>query len=151
MRAAGRFAPVRWPRGEHGSVLMLVPAGILVLLLLAAIAVDAAIVLAAERDLAHRTAAVAGDVANAAVDDERLYGAGAVELRPDLAAAHVAVAFPSEEPPAGYVSWTASAQTEGRRVTVSATAEVRYLFASAVPGGPRSTTVAASSTAEAAG
>lgn len=130
---------------------MLVPAGILVLLLLAAIAVDAAIVLAAQRDLAHRTAAVAGDLANVAVDDERLYGAGQVVLRSDVAEAQVAVAFPADRPPPGYAAWAASVATDGRQVTVAATAEVRYLFASAVPGAPRSTTVTASSTAEAVG
>ncbi len=136
---------------ERGSVLMLVPAGILVLLLLAAIAVDAAIVLSAERELAHRTAAVAGDLATLAVDDERLYGSGGVELRDDVAAAQTALAFPTDRPPPGFATWSASARTDGRRVTVTARAEVRYLFAPAIPGVRRTTTVAASSTAEAAG
>lgn len=136
---------------DRGSVLMLVPAGILVLLLLAAIAVDAAIVLAAQRDLAHRTAAVAGDVANVAVDDERLYRDEEVELRADVAAAHVLMAFPPDRPPAGYVSWSAAARTDGRRVTVAARAEVKYLFAAGIPGVPRSTTVEATSTAETMG
>lgn len=132
-------------------MLMLVPAGILVLLVLAAIAVDTAIVLAAQRDLAHRTAAVAGDVANVAVDDASFYSSGAVQLREDVAAMQVRLAFPPERPPAGYDSWAAAARTDGRRVTVSATAEVRYLFAPAIPGTPRSTTVQATSTAEAHG
>ena len=136
---------------ERGSVLMLVPAGILVLLALAAMAVDAAIVLAAERDLAHRTAAVAGDLANVAVDDAELYGSGRVTLRPDVATALVETAFPADAPPAGYESWRAEARTDGRLVTIAAEARVRYLFAPAVPGVARSTVVRATSTAEAAG
>lgn len=137
--------------GERGSVLMLVPAGILVLLCLAAIAVDGAIIFAAERDLANRTAAVAGDLANMAVDDDTLYGDGDVVLRADVAASYAALSFPPEDPPNGYETWRAAASTDGRRVTVSATAEVRYLFASAIPGARPSTTVQASSTATATG
>lgn len=139
------------PAHERGSVLMLVPAGILVLLLLAAIAVDAAIVLGAERELAHRTAAVAGDLANLAVDDERLYGSGRVELRDDIADAQTQLAFPPDRPPAGFLSWDATARAEGRRVTVTATAEVRYLFAPAIPGVRRTARIEAASTAEAVG
>lgn len=130
---------------------MLVPAGILVLLCLAAIAVDAAVVLAAQRDLGHRTAAVAGDLANIAVDDDALYRDGEVQLRPDVASSHVRLAFPADRPPSGYVSWTAAVRTDGRRVTVTAEAEVRHLFAAAIPGVATSTTVRASTTAETVG
>lgn len=136
---------------ETGSVLMLVPVGILVLLVLAAIAVDAAIVHAAQRTLANQAAAVAGDIANAAVDDEALYGDGRIVLDDDLAAAHARLAFAPQHRPGGFERWSADVATDGRRVTVAATAEVRYLFSPAIPGAPRTTTVHARSTAESRG
>ena len=130
---------------------MLVPVGILVVLVLAAIAVDAAIVHAAQRNLANRTAAVAGDIANAAVDDAALYSDGRIVLDEDLAATHVRLAFAPQHRPAGFERWSAEVATDGRRVTVAATAEVRYLFSPAIPGAARTTTVAARSTAESQG
>ena len=138
-------------RQEVGSVLMLVPVGILVLLVLAAIAVDAAIVHAAQRNLANRTAAVAGDIANAAVDDAALYGDGRIVLDEHLAATHVRLAFAPQHRPAGFEEWSAEVATHGRRVTVASTAEVRYLFSPAIPGAARTTTVSARSTAESRG
>lgn len=130
---------------------MLVPAAILVLLALAAIAVDGAIVLGAQRDLAHRTASLAGDLANAAVDDDALYGRGSVVLDPLAAAAYTSTVFAPDEVPPGYLSWEATTRTDGRRVTVTASAEVRHLFSPAAPGARRVTTVRATSSAEASG
>jgi hypothetical protein len=145
--------------GERGSALMLVPAGILVVLLLASLAVDSSVVFLAQRDLADRTAAVANDVANAAADDAALYGAAAadggvgggrrVALRPDVAEAYVALAFDPARPPAGYDAWGASVEVDGPAVTVSATAVVRPIFAGAIPGVAHSVTVRARSTAAA--
>jgi hypothetical protein len=136
---------------ERGSVLMLVPAGILVLLTLAAIAIDSSVVFLAQRDLADRTAAVAGDIANAAVNDDALYDGGRVELRADTAAAYVGLAFDPAHPPQGYERWDAAASVSGREVTVSAEAEVRPIFARAIPGVARTFTVRAQSTADAVG
>jgi hypothetical protein len=139
-------------RGEAGSVLMLVPAGILVLLVLGAIAVDSAVVFLAQRDLANRTAAAANDIAGAAVSDEAFYtGGGAIVVPEGVADAFVDVSFSAARRPAGFESWDADATTAGRSVTVSAEAEVRYLFAPAVPGVARTTTVRARSTAVAVG
>lgn len=141
----------RWRRPDTGSVLMLVPVGILVLLVLASIAVDAAIVHGAQRDLANRTAAAAGDIANAALDDAALYGESRVVLDDAVAAAYTQSVFAPERRPAGYEHWSAEVATDGRRVTVAAAAEVRYLFSPAIPGAPRTATVRATSTAESRG
>ena len=138
-------------RDERGSVLMLVPAGILVLLVLGAIAVDSAVVFLAQRDLANRTAAAANDIAAAAVSDDAFYSGGDIVVSESVADAFVDVSFAPGRRPAGFESWTADASTAGRSVTVSATAEVRYLFAPAVPGAARSTVVRARSTAVAVG
>lgn len=134
--------------GDRGSVLMLVPAGILVLLLLAAIAVDGAVVWSAQRDLSNRTAGVAADIAGAAVDDVALYDAGEVRLREDVAEAYTALVFAPERRPAGFVDWGAEVVVEGGAVTIDAHAEVRYVFASALPGLDRAVRVRARATAE---
>ena len=133
-------------------MLMLVPAGILVLLILGAIAVDSAVVFLAQRDLANRTAAAANDLAAAAVSDVAFYqGGGTVELRQDRATAFTELVFAPGRRPAGFASWSGSATANGRTVRVEATAEVRYVFAAAIPGAPKTTTVRARSTAVAVG
>lgn len=136
-------------RDESGSVLMLVPAGILVLLLLAAIAIDGSVIWLAQRDLSNRTAGVAADVAGAAVDDVAFYDGGNIRLRPDVADAYTALTFAPERLPQGYETWSADALVEGRSVTITARAEVRYVFAAAIPGLDRTATVQARTTAEA--
>ena len=136
---------------ERGSVLMLVPAAVLVLLVLGAICVDSAIVFLAQRDLANRTAAAANDIAGFAVSDAAFYDAGgAVALDDGRADAFVRLSFDPGRLPGGFASWSADAEVAGDSVTVAAEAEVRSLFAAAVPGGPETTTVRARSVARAA-
>ena len=113
---------------------------------------DSAVVFFAQRDLANRTAAAANDIAAAAVSDDAFYdGGGAIVLRDAVADAFVGVTFSPGRRPERFESWTASARTAGREVTVEAEAEVRYLFAPAVPGAARTTVVRARSTAVAVG
>ena len=142
----------RRPIDEQGSVLMLVPAAVLVLLVLGAICVDSAVVFLGQRDLANRTAAVANDIAGLAVSDAAFYdAAGAVALDGDRAAAYTRLAFPADDVPGGFASWRAEAATAGDQVTVVAEAEVRSIFAKAIPGAPDTTTVRAQSVATARG
>ena len=128
---------------------MLVPAGILVLLLLAAIAIDGSVVWLAQRDLSSRAAGVATDLAGAGVDDRAFYAGGAIRLRADVAEAYTALAFAPERLPQGYETWSAEAVVDDRSVTVTARAEVRYVFAAAIPGLERTAVVRARATAEA--
>ena len=65
---------------ERGSVLMLVPAGFLVLMLLAAIAVDGAVSYQARNQLHEALSAAANDAVGAAVDSPSFYGHGDVRL-----------------------------------------------------------------------
>ena len=131
---------------------MLVPAAVLVLVILGAICVDSAVVFFAERDLANRTAAVASDLANATLDDTAFYeGSGELVLDDARAKAYARLAFAPDRVPGGYESWSGEAETEGRTVTVVATAEVRYVFAKAIPGAPDTATVASRSVATAHG
>jgi len=131
---------------------MLVPAGILVLVILGSIAIDSAVVLLAERDLANRTAATAGDIANTAIDDEGFYAPTAtVGLDARKAAAYVGLVFAPDRRPVGYRRWEGDVAVNGRTVTVVATAEVDLIFAKAIPGAAGSTTVESRSVATAQG
>lgn len=130
-------------RGEDGSVLMLMPAAVLVMLVLAAIAVDAAIAYLGHRELANASVAAANDAATLSLSDSSFYEGGEIatdahrleQLAEDRVRAGVdarrlrglVVEAEAIPPPSGECSWT---------VVIRARADVDYLFARAVPGGP---------------
>ena len=80
-------------RRDRGSVLLLFPAGVLVVLLLGAIAVDASIAFLGQREIANAVAAAANDAATASLSDAAFYGSGDIALdqarATDLAEARV--------------------------------------------------------------
>ena len=136
-----------WHR-ERGSVLMLLPAGILVVLLLGAIAFDLSVVFLRQRQASSLAVDVANDLATAALDEvafradgtyridheraEALAGAflGASDLRKDLDLVEVDVTGPDT-------------------VEVRIVLHVDYVFARAIPGTSDGTSVEASATATA--
>lgn len=127
---------------------MLVPAAVLVLIALAAIAVDSAIVFMAQRQAGDVAAAAANDAAGAALSKGAFYDGGAVDLDPARVSAVVADAVAARGggldlvgPPAVVV--------RGQQVCVTVQARVRYLFSPAVPGAPRTRVVTAKATATA--
>ena len=130
---------------------MLVPAGVLVLLMLGAIAVDSAVIMFAQRDLQNRTAAVSNDAATLSLDETAFYDDGEVVLSPEVAATYTASTFAPTNKPEGYTAWGATAATTGRTVEVRAWAEVSSIFLRALPGLPDSTRVEATSVATAEG
>ena len=80
-------APRRRPRrsGQRGSVMMLMPAAVLIVLLLGAISVDSAIVFLAQRQAHNVATDAANDAAGAAIDLEQLRNEGTVVLDVDRA------------------------------------------------------------------
>lgn len=141
---------------ERGSVLMLMPAAVLILVILGAIAVDSAVVFLAERELVNATAAAANDAAAAAVSDSAFYGSGEVVIDPAVAEQVAAEALRLRLPeggPAGAIALTGDPEVlvAGRQVCVTARATVRHIFARAIPGVAREAHVSARSTATAAG
>jgi Flp pilus assembly protein TadG len=78
----------RWAR-EDGNTLVLFPAAILIMFVLAAIAVDAAVTLNARREVADIAATAANDAVTA-LAAEAFYGEGTIEFDLDLAAQRVA-------------------------------------------------------------
>lgn len=139
---------------QRGSVLMLMPVGILAVLVLAAVAVDASIAFLGERELAGAVSAAANDAATEALSNSAFYERGDLELD-DQEVARVAeervrtsvdesryrgLAVRAEvvRPSSGGCAWS---------LRVEASATVRYVFAPGVPGGPDEARVDAASTA----
>lgn len=118
--------------GDRGSVLALVPATVLVLVMLSAIAVDSAYVFLAQRTLAAEVASAANDIAGLALNDDAFYRDGTVSLSEDAAAAHVADRF--RRPPEPLMDVSATVTVSGDTVTVRATGRVRRIFSPAIPG-----------------
>ena len=127
---------------ERGSVLLLFPAAVLVVIVLAAIAVDASIAFLGEREVAAAVAAAANDAATEAISDEAFYGAGRVELDPAevarVAEERVRTSLDSRRHEGLAVRATVERTGGGCgwSLRVEASATVRYLFARALPGGP---------------
>lgn len=123
----------RGPARERGSVLLLFPAAILVVLLLASIAVDAAIAHRAQVELREAAAAAANDAVTHGLDEATFQRTGEWRLDPRRVEAAVRAALAAR---ADHLDATlAGAPTidpATGAVTVTLTAEVDYLFAPAV-------------------
>jgi len=133
---------------QRGSALILVPALVLVLLVLGAIAVDASIAYLGRRQLADFTASAADRAAASALDKASFYGRGAVRI--DAATAERVVGDVEALARRGgldITNVTVTVAPAGDAVTVSAIAEVRTVFGVAV-GSRRSFTVRAATTTD---
>jgi hypothetical protein len=131
---------------DRGSALMLMPAGLLIVLVLASIAVDMSLVHLRKRQAFELAAAAANDAATAGVDQGRLRTTHDYLLDPertravvDEVVAESQLAPQLARPPV--VTVTAAA------VRVELALEADYIFADIVPGAPDGTEVTASATA----
>ncbi len=131
-------------------MLMLVPALVLVLVVLAAIAVDSAAVFLGQRQLGDAAAAAANDAASA-LSDQSFYRAGTVDLDPTVARRVADASLAAQDHSGVTIDGPAEVQVAGRQVCVSLTGHVEAIFGRAVPGVPHTTTVHARATATAAG
>ena len=140
------MAEITRNRNQRGSALILVPAAVLVLVILGAIAVDMSIVLLGQRELANMAAAAANDAATAAISKEAFYRGGSgrapgeVQID-DGEARHVVAHVLDVEVPRGVKVTRFDVQAPGSQVCVTVEGRVEYLFARAIPGVPHSTTV----------
>lgn len=71
-------------RNERGSALLLIPAGIVIVLALGAMTLNASLSYTAERNAASLASEVANDVATIGLDDEHFRSTGEYRLVPDL-------------------------------------------------------------------
>ncbi len=124
------------------------PAAVLVFLVLGALAVDAAAVFLAQRQLANAAVAAANDAVAAAVDVDSFYSLGRVRLLPgeaqriaDETVLRLGLDRLREVRPVATV--------RGEVVEVTITARVDHIFSGAVPGGAGTAVVAATARADA--
>lgn len=119
----------RLARTERGSVLMLMPAAVLIMLLLGAIAVDSAIVYLGQRQAYNVAFDAANDAAGAGFDLEVARTEGEIVYDPDrveaLAAQAVAAAAIGDLE-------LVSAQVDGTGVVVTVRRTVKHLFVQAL-------------------
>jgi Flp pilus assembly protein TadG len=136
-------------RSDRGSVLMLMPAGILVVIILAAISVDQSLVFLRQRQASSVAIDVANDLATAALDEDSFRSTGRFRLDEARARSlgQLLVASSDIGPHLRDVDIWLSADDE---VVVELTAGVDYIFARALPGASDGTTVRARAAAVAA-
>lgn len=125
--------------GQRGSVLMLMPAAILIVMVLGAIAVDLSLVHLAERQLQSAVDDAANDATAALREDAYRAGAG-YSIDPGRATELVRWSLDTSDLP-GSLTAPADVRVSADRIYVSATIEVDYIFADVIPGHPGSTTV----------
>ena len=122
---------------------MLMPAAVLIVVMLGAIAVDRAVVFGAQRDLVASAQAAADNGAWLGVDLDRLRADG--EIEPDLAAIDQAIALAATTfEPGTTVTW----YLQGDDVVVELERTVDLVFAPGVPGAAPTEPVRARATAE---
>jgi hypothetical protein len=133
----------------RGSVLMLMPAAVLVVIVLGSIAVDFAIVFLGEREAAALAAAAANDAATAAVDEQAFRDTGEYLLDEARArrVAEASLAASSSELDDVDVEVVVLFLGGEPAVTVRVRGSVTYVFAQAIPGAPAGARVEASATA----
>jgi hypothetical protein len=112
---------------------MLIPAGFLVLILLAALAVDSAAAYLGQQQLHDALEAAANDAVTAGLSDRVFYSHGAVVINPALAARTVCldIASQSDHDLHAIQVWMA---VDGPALRLRATATVEAVFGRAVPG-----------------
>ena len=113
---------------------MLMPAAVLVLLVLGAIAVDSAVVFLAQRELVNAAAAAANDAAAEALDDAALYQRGAVAVDPARAALVAAQALAARAPAGVVLTGPPLVRVRAGQVCVRVEGRVERVFGRALPG-----------------
>jgi uncharacterized membrane protein len=135
---------------QRGSVLMLMPAAVLVFLVLGALCVDFGSTFTSKRELSNAAAAAANDAASQSIDLDRYYASGELRLRIDVArsVARRSLASMGLDRMAPEVE-DVRIGTDGLTVTVVLRGRAHFLFAKALPGGLDGMDVRATSTAHA--
>lgn len=132
---------------DRGSVLMLVPAGLLIVLIMASIAVDMSLVHLRQRQAYDLATAAANDAATAALDPARARSSSAVADH-DVAVSVAERVVEASDLSADVVG-APVVQVDGGRVEVRISMRADYIFAGAVPGAPDGLTVTATASAQA--
>jgi Flp pilus assembly protein TadG len=136
-------------RRDRGTVLMLMPAAVLVLLILGAIAFDYAHLYLGKQELVTVVEGAANDAATNGADQAAIRRGEAFRLDADLVVASVQQSLAVHAPDLHLVGDPIVELLSPTEVRVTVTATIDYVFAPVVPGVARSATVTASATADA--
>lgn len=130
-------------------MLLLMPAAVLVVLVLASIAVDFTIAFLGEREAASLAAAAANDAVTAAIDDERFRAGEGLHLDEDRARRIALATLAASSTELDDVEVEVATGTLGGEpsVTVTVRGTIDYVFAPALPGAPGEAHVEATATA----
>ena len=128
-------------RSERGSALILMPAGVLILLVLAAMTIDGAATFLAQRHLSDTADAIANNAATSALDTEAFRMGGSIDnptldLDPVKAQAIADRIVSNIQGKNGLrdVSATVTVDSSSPTVEVSVTGTVELVFADVIPG-----------------
>jgi hypothetical protein len=128
----------RWLRGahdDHGSTLILMPAALLVVLVMASIAIDMSLVLLRQRQAADLAAAAANDATTAAAADPR--GLGATRFAIDQGrASDIVDGIVAADGLAPLLVGPPVVNVAGDQVEVELAVRAELIFARAIPGAP---------------
>lgn len=113
---------------ERGSVLLLMPAAVLVVIILGALSVDRALVFGAQRELVNEAQAAANDAAALGIDVDALRAGGAVRYDRDRIDRAVRSSL------AGVDGITVRWVIDGDEIVVRLERRVSYVFTKGVPG-----------------
>ena len=117
---------------DRGSVLMLVPAAVLVLVILGSIAVDSAVGFLGQRELENFAASASASAASAGLDPGAFYTDHRIVVDPGKADA--IVQGMRGQIGSGVHDVQLIVTVDGNQVTVTATGQVDDLFAPVIPG-----------------
>jgi hypothetical protein len=136
-------------RGERASVMMLMPAAVLVVIVLAAICVDQSLVFLRQRQASSVAVDVANDLATAALDQDRYRSSGAYALD-ETRARELGIQLVAGSDVGPHLVGVDIGLAAPDEVVVELTVRVDYVFARALPGAADGTTVTARAAAIAA-
>ena len=137
------------PARDRGTVLMLMPAAVLVLLMLGGIAFDYAHLFLAKRELSSVAEAAANDAVTHGVDQAAVRRGDGYVLDPDLVADSVAASVAHHSPDLHFIGDPQVEILSPTEVRVTITASIDYVFTRAVPGVAGAATVKVTATADA--
>jgi len=133
---------------ERASALMLMPAGVLVVLLLGAIAFDMSLVLLRQRQASSVAVDVANDLATLALDEAYFRSSGEYRIDPS-AAADIGARLSEQSDVGRDLEQVLVTVLDPTTVEVRLVVGVDYVFARSIPGAADGSTVTAAATATA--
>jgi Flp pilus assembly protein TadG len=129
--------------GARGSVLMLMPAAVLIMIVLGAIVIDLSVLRMRSAELDNVATAAANDAAGQLADDAIYAGSGPA-LAQDIAELAVAASLAARDLDG---VWVSGVEMESNSVSVSLGLEVEMIFGRALPGTKRTRQLSGEATA----